>query len=160
MKRTFRIAALCAALAGTALHFLYDLWPNPLFALLAPVNESVWEHQKLLLYPTLAAALVLSRRIASKRALASAFAAAVLLMPLALNATYYLLAAFGAEAVWLDILLYYVTMFGGFRLARRWTETGSLEKYTGWLLAGVLLYALLLSIFSFAAPAVPIFAAP
>lgn len=29
-------------------HFLYDWFPNSFFALLFPVNESIWEHMKLL----------------------------------------------------------------------------------------------------------------
>lgn len=29
-------------------HFLYDLIPNPIFAIIFPVNESIWEHMKLI----------------------------------------------------------------------------------------------------------------
>ena len=29
-------------------HFTYQLWPNPLFSVLFPVNESIWEHMKLI----------------------------------------------------------------------------------------------------------------
>lgn len=29
-------------------HFLYDLLPNPIFSILFPVNESIWEHMKLI----------------------------------------------------------------------------------------------------------------
>ena len=40
--------------AGGALHFAYDLLGrSPVAGLFAPVNESVWEHLKLLLLPTL-----------------------------------------------------------------------------------------------------------
>lgn len=48
MKRSYFIAAIVAAAAGTALHFLYEVSPNLISALLSPVNESVWEHLKLL----------------------------------------------------------------------------------------------------------------
>ncbi len=30
------------------LHFIYDFWPNSLFSIFAPVNESIWEHMKLI----------------------------------------------------------------------------------------------------------------
>ena len=30
------------------LHFIYDWWPNSLFSIFAPVNESIWEHMKLI----------------------------------------------------------------------------------------------------------------
>ena len=29
-------------------HFLYEFLPNPIFSILFPVNESIWEHMKLL----------------------------------------------------------------------------------------------------------------
>lgn len=49
---------LAAAAAGAALHFVYGLFPNMLTAAFSPVNESVWEHVKLLYWPYLAAALL------------------------------------------------------------------------------------------------------
>ena len=51
MARRWIAAWLGAALAGTALHFLHSWLPNPLTALFAPVNESVWEQLKLLFWP-------------------------------------------------------------------------------------------------------------
>lgn len=61
MKRHWLLTALGAILAGAGLHFLWQALPNPLLALISPVNESVWEHLKLLYWPMLAAALVLAR---------------------------------------------------------------------------------------------------
>ena len=61
MRRKWGLVFTLAVLGGAALHFLYDVWPNPLTAVLAPVNESVWEHLKLLYWPFLAAAFVLGR---------------------------------------------------------------------------------------------------
>lgn len=29
-------------------HFMYELFPNPLFSFIFPVNESIWEHMKIL----------------------------------------------------------------------------------------------------------------
>ena len=34
-------------------HFIYNLLPNPLFAWIFPVNESIWEHMKLFFTSTL-----------------------------------------------------------------------------------------------------------
>lgn len=55
------IAFVIATLAGACLHFLYVLLPNPVTAILAPVNESLWEHLKILYWPYLIAALFLNR---------------------------------------------------------------------------------------------------
>ena len=42
------------AILGTILHFTYDLsHQNPIVASFSSVNESVWEHLKLLFFPTL-----------------------------------------------------------------------------------------------------------
>ena len=53
MKRLCCVGALMTALLGTGLHFLYTWQPIALFGLFAPVNESVWEHLKLLVWPFL-----------------------------------------------------------------------------------------------------------
>lgn len=34
-------------------HFIYNIFPNPLFAIFFPVNESIWEHMKILFTSTL-----------------------------------------------------------------------------------------------------------
>ena len=34
-------------------HFMYDWFPNSIFSILFPVNESIWEHMKLLATPVL-----------------------------------------------------------------------------------------------------------
>ena len=39
-------------LAGIGLHALYRLCPNALTALFSPVRESLWEHIKLLFWPS------------------------------------------------------------------------------------------------------------
>ena len=39
------------ALGGTLLHFLYDWTNNNIVAAFTAVNESTWEHMKLLYFP-------------------------------------------------------------------------------------------------------------
>lgn len=49
---------LFTAAAGTLLHFLYDLsGESSFFAVISAVNESVWEHMKLLFVPMFVVAL-------------------------------------------------------------------------------------------------------
>ena len=68
MKKRYALAFLLTALAGTALHFAYDWCLSPLVGLFAPVNESVWEHLKLLFWPFLAAGFALTHGQAEKPA--------------------------------------------------------------------------------------------
>ena len=63
MSRTKIIAwNLCGIIfslfAGTGLHFLYTWMPNPVTAVFSSVNESTWEHLKLLFFPMLFFALL------------------------------------------------------------------------------------------------------
>ena len=160
MKRKWWIICFLSILAGSALHFLYDLWPNPLTAVFAPVNESVWEHLKLLFWPVLAAGFALSRGQAEKPAAWSGFLLAELGMPAFLIGIYYTLhAGFGVQSVYADIGLYYLTLGLGFAAALRVNRSGRL----GWL-AGVLviltgLYGAALILFTLAPPELPIFMA-
>ena len=62
------LAYILAAAAGVLLHFLFQWLPNPVFALVSPVRESVWEHVKLIYVPLLAVSLILGRGKALGRA--------------------------------------------------------------------------------------------
>ena len=65
MSRISKAALLAfavATLAGSCLHFVYALFPNGLTAVLAPVNESIWEHLKILVWPCVLGAVPLLRR--------------------------------------------------------------------------------------------------
>ena len=48
MKKIKFIGVIVIFLLTILYHFLYDLLPNPVFSLFFPVNESIWEHMKLL----------------------------------------------------------------------------------------------------------------
>ena len=160
MKKRFLLAFGLAVLAGTGLHFLYDVCPAPLVGLFAPVNESVWEHLKLLFWPFLAAGFALTRREEDQAAAWSGLLLAELVMPLFLVGMYYLLrAGFGVRSLGVEIGLYYVTMAAGFWLARRVSESGRLAYLSGVLviLTGLLGAALIL--FTLAPPGLPIFVA-
>lgn len=48
MKK-IKVVGIIVIFALTVLyHFLYEWFPNPVFSVLFPVNESIWEHMKLL----------------------------------------------------------------------------------------------------------------
>lgn len=53
------------SIAGTLLHFAFD-WSgqSPFWGLFSAVNESIWEHMKLLFFPLLAFSLIESRYVA------------------------------------------------------------------------------------------------
>lgn len=161
MKKRFLIAFFVAAAAGSALHFFYGVLPNPLTALISPINESIWEHLKLLFWPTLIAAWVLSMTTEEKVRLWSGFLLAELVMPVFLLCAFYLLkCAFQVENLLVDLGLYFLTMAGGFLLAFFAAKSRKLEAAAPWLLLPVMLYGASLILFTFAAPQLPVFQPP
>ena len=59
-KKQLLLAFVLAVLAGAGLHFVYGLCPNGVTALFSPVNESIWEHTKILFWPYLVSAVWLT----------------------------------------------------------------------------------------------------
>ena len=158
MKKRFVLAFVLTALIGTGLHFAYVLCPVAFVGLFAPVNESVWEHLKLLYWPFLAASGVLCFGADDAPRAWSGFLLAQLVMPLVLLGTYYSLrAGFGVENVWVDIALYYLTLALGFWLAYRLQKSGALAFLSGVLVILVGLYGAALVLFTMAPPNFPIF---
>ena len=56
------IITIIEFLIGSVLHFVYDIFPYSVVALIAPVNESIFEHLKLVLYPMLLIDIILLLR--------------------------------------------------------------------------------------------------
>ena len=110
------LAAFAAAtLAGACLHFVYALFPNVVTALFSPVNESLWEHLKIMFWPYLIAALLLTRR--GERGSRGPWLLTLLLICAAMLAVGYAyhVAAMG-DSLAFDIALYVVLMGAGFVL--------------------------------------------
>lgn len=58
-KKSTIINIVVVSALGTLLHFLYDLCnQNAFVGIFSAVNESIWEHQKLLFFPTFAVSIV------------------------------------------------------------------------------------------------------
>ena len=118
-KRQLILTCIAAMLASCALHFLYHWWPNPVTALVSPINESLWEHVKLVFWPYLAAALTLNRdRPGGARPwllTLTRLCGAILLLGWLYHVT------LGGEALWVDLVLYAAVMILGFWLPTRFS---------------------------------------
>lgn len=47
-KKKIIISSICIFVLSFFFHFIYDIFPSEFFAIFFPVNESIWEHMKLL----------------------------------------------------------------------------------------------------------------
>lgn len=121
-KRLFRWEAagfLFVSAAGTLLHFLYD-WSgeNLLAAVISAVNESTWEHMKLLFVPTalfsVAQGFVIGRTYPNFLAVrAISTLTGLALIPI-LFYTYS--GVWGKSTAWLNIAIYYFSALAAFGL--------------------------------------------
>ena len=58
LKNTRIVAVLGTFLISFLVHFTYELFPNLLFSFFFPVNESIWEHMKILFTSSLIYGLI------------------------------------------------------------------------------------------------------
>ena len=103
---------LWTAAAGTALHFFYDWAGRPAWAAaFSAVNESVWEHMKLLFVPVFLFTLIqlwaMGRRYPNLPAVRAVTALAGTLLIPTLYYTY--TGALGTHVLWADILIFLLT---------------------------------------------------
>ena len=125
-KRSLVLTWLAAVLAGTLLHFVYAWLPCAVTALFSPVNESLWEHVKLVLWPYLAAALLLNR--GRPGGIYPWLLTLPLLCAALLAAGYLYHIPLGGEAMWVDIALYLAVMALGFWLPTTFSQPFSTRR--------------------------------
>ena len=157
MKRYDWLGLGIACALGTVAHFLYVWFPSALLGLFVPVNESVWEHLKLLFWPTILTATGMAQGSTHPQRFWGAVLSMVLVTPVGMLGVYYLLrAGFGLSSLTLDLLLYYGTMTVQFWGIAR-LRTRPLEHRTGILVMLAGLYAICLMALTLAPPQLPIF---
>ena len=150
--------------AGTALHFLHEWAPFVWTAVVSAVNESIWEHMKLLVVPvflfTVVQVCALGQRYPN---LAAVRAVTAVLGTLAIPVMYYTYTgAFGIQSVWVDILIFFLAdgllFWLDFRLLRRGALGSGWQQILGLAVLWGLLFAFVWC--TFRPPALPLFQDP
>ena len=131
-KQTLWIFLLALA-AGSGLHFLYSGIPSVVTAVFAPINESIWEHIKLLYWPALIGGWFLERY---KKNWGGRCAGVLLGAGLMQVVGWLYHIRLGGSALWVDLLLYAAAMGIAFFLPEKWEIRG---KWTIVLTAAVVL---------------------
>lgn len=151
------------ALFGTLLHFLYD-WTNhnKLIALFSAVNESTWEHMKLLFFPMFIFALIQSRYFKDFKNFwcvkLIGIAAGLILIPV-LFYTYN--GAFGKSPDWVNVAIFFISAAAVFILETRLLKTDRLQCKSPWIAFAVIcLLGVMFVVFTFATPHIPLFQDP
>ncbi|MBO5909447.1 MAG: hypothetical protein J6Q67_06725 [Clostridia bacterium] len=167
MKRNLSLWQLAGfaftALGGTLLHFLFD-WTNKsvLVAPFSAVNESTWEHMKLLFFPMFVFALIESRFFKEHENFwcvkLVGIITGVVLIPI-LFYTYN--GVFGKSSDWINITIFFISAAASFIVETRLFKQNRLEcnrPRLAFLLICVI--GIMFIIFTFATPQIPLFADP
>lgn len=116
------IGVVFVLLLGTLSHFLYD-WTrqNPVIGLFTPVNESIWEHMKLVFFPMLfygAGLLFFSKK--NRPCIRASLCSGILFGTLLIPVLYYAYTAvLGKNIFALDLAVFVISVLSGFLLFYR-----------------------------------------
>ncbi|MDE6714808.1 MAG: hypothetical protein K2K20_13870 [Lachnospiraceae bacterium] len=150
LKQYTMIGIIFVLITGTLAHFLYD-WTgnNRIVGLFTPINESIWEHMKLLFFPMLIYSLIMILKFHRKyscitSALCFGILTGALLIPLFYYAYTYIL---GSNVFMMDISIYILSIVIAFWLSYKLTLSHRLESYTSIL--GMLVSVLFVCFFIF-----------
>ena len=148
---------------GTILHFLYEWLGNARWiAPFSGVNESTWEHMKLLFWPLLLFALI--QRIFFQEqenywcVKLCSIMVGLILIPILF---YTLNGMFGTTPDWVNIVIFYVSAASAFFLEWWLFKEGHLPCKHPWVaFFGILLIGVLFVVFTFIPPQIPLFQDP
>ena len=148
---------------GTLSHFFYG-WSghNPGIALFSPVNESTWEHMKLVFFPVLVWSLLLPAGIrkdfpAMRRALLAGGLLGTWLVPLFF---YTYSGILGRNIAFIDISIFYICVLAAFCLARKLQASDQTSKLCPFICLFTLVMLFAFFLFTFAPLDIGLFAEP
>ena len=160
LKRYTIIGIIFVLITGTLAHFLYD-WTgnNHIVGLFTPINESIWEHIKLLFFPMLIYSLIMILKFHQKyscitSALCFGIIMGVFLIPLFYYAYTSIL---GTNVFILDISTFILSVLTAFWLSYKLTLFCRLESYTSLLCIIVCILFACFLVFTYHPPDAAIF---
>ena len=149
-------------LVGASLHFTYELsnFSSNVVAYFSAVNESTWEHLKMVFFPGLLFALIeytYVREEANNYLVAKA--ASLLIMPLVITAGWYLYAPIVGRNIFpLDLFIFYVAgLAGQVASYKLMTRPPLVQKFQRYALGVIMVLFLAFSTFTFYPPKIFLF---
>ena len=148
---------LFVSVLGTIFHFIYE-WSgeNALVGLFAPVNESIWEHTKLIFFPMLIYSYFERKYIAKSAVISGALFGVWLIISL----FYTYSGIIGFHFAFADISIFYISVILSFYIAFKNMVSCKENKHSAILKILLVIMILLYIIFTFYPPNIPLFAVP
>lgn len=154
---------LFVSVLGTLLHFAYDWSGNHFWVgLFTPINESIWEHTKLIFFPTLVYALYLNKKIKTEYpCVSSAMILGAISGVLSIITLFYTYSGIlGFHVAFVDIAIFYISVIASFYIAYKAMLSCKIKKWAILLQALNLLMICLFLIFTLYPPNIPLFIQP
>ncbi len=151
------------ALLGTLLHFLYDWTGSSFTALFSAVNESTWEHMKLIFFPmfffSIAESLFIGKEYKNFWCIKlRGIAVGLLLIPILF---YTLGGIFGTTPDWVNIAIFFISAAASYICETKLFKKDSIPcKYPKAVFFILFLIAVLFAVFTFTPPEIPLFQDP
>ena len=163
LRRYAIIGIFFVLTVGSLSHFLYD-WTgnNHIVGLFTPINESIWEHMKLLFFPMLIYSLIMILKFHRKYScITSALSFGILMGAILIPLFYYAYTSIlGKDVFILDIATFILSIIIAFWLSYKLTLSCRLEPYTASLCILVCMLFVCFLVFTYHPPNAAIFQDP
>lgn len=162
IKKWHIVDAVLTVILGSALHFVYEWFDyNKVVAVFGAVNESVWEHQKLLFWPFIIF-IILEFIFFGKNLPDFFYAKAVSLV----SGLFFVIAMFytytgasGKEWLFIDILLFVIgtiiSFLSSYKILTREKSAGKVKTVVSIII--ILMLISIFAVFTFSPPSIPLF---
>lgn len=163
LKNYMITGTLTVAILGTLFHFAYE-WSgnNIIIGLFTPINESIWEHTKLLFFPMLAFYVYFTKKLKSDfSCISSSMAIGIfsgITLIIVLFYTYF--GILGRNISIIDISIFYISVISAFFIAYKLTSNLKICQYDNLLKFFIIVTTILYAIFTFFPPNIPLFISP
>lgn len=149
---------------GALLHFLYD-WTgnNAIIGSFSAVNESIWEHMKLMFFPMLIFAVIESRFLGKEyENFWCVKLVGIILGTVLIPVLFYTIGgAFGKTPDFVNIIIFYLSAYIAYMVETRLLEKGVFAcKHKKMAIIILYLLAVVFVIFTFYPPQIPLFLDP
>jgi len=164
LKTTEIISFIIASLLGVIFHFIYG-WSgeNAVAGLFFPVNESTWEHLKLIFFPILLVSIgeYFIFHTQYDNFICAKLISALLAMVLTVVCFYTYLGIYGKNSDVMNILIYFLSMAAAYHFSYRALSLQKKYRFTSavcyW---GFFVLTLMFFVFSLFPPHIGLFASP
>lgn len=160
LKRYMVIGTFFSVIAGVIGHFVYELTGgNFVVGFFFPVNESTWEHMKLVFFPMILYSFFAERKLKDEsECISKAFSLGILAGTFAIPVIFYTYSGvLGYNIAWLNILTFVISVIIGFEVAYAVAKNCTDDKFTAILKIIIFVLVIAFMVFSYYPPGIGLF---